>query len=229
MPNEPETQGELHAADAAAQSLHRDAQSPREDVWIVILAAGLSTRMGRPKPLLPARGTSLIRHVASAALRASSVSGIVVVCGTEEAAIRRELDGLPVAFTVNPQPGLGLSGSLAAGIRRIEELRGAAAVVLLGDQPDLRAETIDRAIGLYRETGCLAAQARYEGKPGHPVLLDRRLFPELLAVEGDVGARDVLALHRKDVRFVDSPGPMPVDLDTPQEYELWLRKTLKSK
>jgi molybdenum cofactor cytidylyltransferase len=189
-----------------------------DNVWILILAAGRSERMGRPKQLLPLAGESMVRYVAGKALQAQA-NPVAVVCGKTHAEVHQQLLDLPVALIQNPHPEAGLSSSLQAGVRFVTERRGQAAVILLGDQPGVRPDVIRRVIGTYRERGCKIAQARYADGSGHPVLFDRNLFPELLKLQGDIGAKEVLARHRADICRVDVPEPMPRDIDTPEQYE----------
>lgn len=189
-----------------------------DKVWMLILAAGLSRRMGRPKQLLPLAGESMIRHVAGRALRASA-GPVAVVCAKTQTEVHDQLSDLPVARIENPNPEAGLSSSLRAGIQFVMERQGEAAVILLGDQPGIRPDVIRRVIETYRNGRCSIVQARYMDRPGHPVLFGRRLFPDLVRLKGDVGAKEVLARHRFDIGWVDVPETMPPDIDTPEEYE----------
>ncbi len=197
-----------------------------DKVWVLILAAGGSERMGRPKQLLPLAGESMIRYVANRALHASA-HPVAVICGWTHAEVQQQLIDLPVTLIKNRNPEAGLSASLHAGVRFVMEQQGKAAVVLLGDQPGVQAEVIRRVIDTYRERNCKIVQARYTDRPGHPVLFDRLLFPDLLRLQGDVGAKEVLTRRRSDICWVDVPSPMPRDIDTPEEYEQVVKSMLE--
>jgi molybdenum cofactor cytidylyltransferase len=93
-----------------------------------------------------------------------------------------------------------------------------AAVVLLGDQPAISPAAIRAVVSTYEETGGPVVQAEYGGRPGHPVLFDRRIWPEIETVEGDVGARDILSVHPEWVTMVDVGGDPPLDVDTWGDY-----------
>jgi molybdenum cofactor cytidylyltransferase len=91
---------------------------------------------------------------------------------------------------------------------------------ILGDQPELDPMVIERLLNVYRETGAPIVQPRYHEGPGHPVLIDRSLFPELSALQGDIGARPVIQRYRELVQRVDVTGfSRPDDIDTWEDYE----------
>lgn len=184
----------------------------------VILAAGRSLRMGQPKLLLALEGKSLVRRVVENALR-SRLDEVLIVVGNEAARIRAEIDDCPVTIVENPLFAEGQSTSLRAGMGRIAP-DAAAAIILMADQPFVGPEIIDEIVGRYRQERCLIVAPEYDGQIGAPVLFDRRLFPELMAVSGDKGGRDVLRSHRAEVsivKFVASRAAR--DIDTWQEYE----------
>jgi molybdenum cofactor cytidylyltransferase len=184
----------------------------------LILAAGTSSRLGRPKQLLPLGDRTVLQHVVDAAA-AADLDDIIVVLGHRaaevEASIRLPRRGRVV---VNPEFGSGQASSLGAGLRALgEDTR--AAMVLLGDQPGVTLEAIGAVAAAYRRTGGPVVQASYRGRPGHPVLLDRGVWAEVEAVSGDVGARDLLAEHPEWVVPAVVPGDPPPDLDTWQDYQ----------
>jgi molybdenum cofactor cytidylyltransferase len=190
----------------------------------VVLAAGSSTRMGCPKQLLPLGDRPLLRHVVDAAL-ASCLDEVVLVLGHRAREIERGL-ALPaggrVRVAVNSDYARGQSGSLRLGLRSTSR-RAAAAAILLGDQPGVSARVIDRVVGAFRAAGGLAARPEYAtvGKrrlPGHPVLLARRIWPELDELRGDEGARALLAARPEWLLAVEMEGEPPGDIDTPADY-----------
>lgn len=189
-------------------------------IFGVLLAAGMSSRMGRPKQLLEWRGRPMVRHVAEQAL-ASRLSGLVVVTGADATAARAALVGLdgPVQTVENSDYAAGQAGSLRAGL---SVLPGSteAALVLLVDQPLVTPALIDAVLDAYEaDRSCLAVVPSYQGRRGNPVLLAAPLFAELASLAGDVGARAVLERHADRVCWLDVDDPAAVtDVDTPEAY-----------
>lgn len=183
----------------------------------VVLAGGTSSRLGRPKQLLDLGGRPVLQHIVDAA-REAGLDEIVVVLGHRAEEVAAALRLPPGARTVvNPGYAGGQSTSLLAGLEAAGPEIGAA-LVLLGDQPRVRPEAIRAVAEEYRRTGGPVAQASYRGLRGHPVLLDRRVWGELAALEGDVGARGLLARHPGWVVPVEVGGDPPEDLDTWEDY-----------
>lgn len=187
-------------------------------ITAVLLAAGSSSRLGRPKQVLPFRGRPLAQHAVDAAERAG-VDEIVVVLGHRANEVAGALRLPPIARpVVNPEYGEGQSSSLRAGLRAAHPA-ALAAVVLLADQPSVRPEAIVTVTRAYGRGAGPVVQATYGGRPGHPVLLDRSVWPEVDAVRGDIGARDLLAHHPEWVVEVEVEGEVPPDVDTWEDYE----------
>jgi CTP:molybdopterin cytidylyltransferase MocA len=184
-----------------------------ERFGVVVLAARVSRRLGRPKQLLDLGGRPLLQHALDAA-SAASPAQIVVVLGHLAPEIRASID-LPVgaAVTVNPEYATGQASSLRAGIDALGDAIGRA-VIVLGDQPRVTGNAI-RAVAL--APGPIA-RATYGGVPGHPVGFDRELWPELTAVDGDRGARDLLVRCASQVTAVELGGEPPSDVDTDEDY-----------
>jgi molybdenum cofactor cytidylyltransferase len=185
----------------------------------VVLAAGASTRMGRPKQLLPVAGRPLLQHVVDAAL-ASSLDEVIVVLGHRADEIEAALDLVGRARAVaNPDFAEGQITSLRCGVAAANAAARAVAI-LLGDQPSLRSEAIDDMVAAFLAAGARAARPVYTdagGRPGHPVLLAREIFHELESLRGDQGARALFAEQRPDVIEVGVAGEPPVDIDTPED------------
>lgn len=190
----------------------------RDRVGGVILAAGASSRMGRPKQLLRWRGRPLLEHVVDA-MAAAGLAETVVVLGRDAAAVAAAVT-LPegVRPLENPEHAAGQSTSLRAGLRALGP-GVAAAIVVLGDQPELAAECVRAVVEARRRGAGPVVQASYRGSPGHPVLLDRAVWPEVMAAAGDRGARDVLAAHPEWVHGVPVDRDPPRDIDTWEEYQ----------
>jgi molybdenum cofactor cytidylyltransferase len=185
-------------------------------VAAIVLAAGGSSRMGRPKALLPIATGTVLSTVVERTLR-GGVDRVVVVLGHEAEAVGAGA-GLPrdprLRIVVNAGWADGLSSSLAAGLG--ECLEADAALVVLGDQPGLEPATIGRLMEAWRKGAPIAAVGR-ERRVAHPVLFDRSLFAELRALRGDMGAREILRARAGDV--VRVPGAALRDLDTPSDYD----------
>ncbi len=185
-------------------------------VAAVILAAGRSTRMGGPNKLLAElNGKKLVRIVAEQAL-ASKASPVTVVTGHQAAEVRAALNGLDVRFVHNPDFAEGLATSVKAGIASLPESADGA-MICLGDMPLIDARLIDRLIEAFApDHGSLIVVPVAGGRRGNPVLWSRRFFPELLTLEGDFGARHLIASHAEAVAEVEVDGKSAfLDIDTP--------------
>lgn len=184
-------------------------------VAAVVLAAGRGTRMpGANKLLEPVGGVPVVRRVTEAAI-AAGAEPVLVVTGHDKGRVEAALDGLPVTVVDNPSYADGLSTSLAAGIGAVPpDCQGA--VVMLGDMPLVDAALVRRLMAAFAPAeGRLVAVPVVEGRRGNPVLWSRRFFPALAALEGDVGARSILAAHSEAVVEVESTGPgATLDVDT---------------
>ena len=179
----------------------------------VLLAAGLSSRMGTPKLLLPLAGKPLLAHCLGP-LRRSALREIVVVLGADAERVRREVSLEGTRVVVNTHFQEGMSSSIREG------LRGAppdteAFLVVLGDPPLVAAATIQALVARRGSARARILVPTYRGVRGNPVLFDSSLAAEMEAVRGDVGCRGVLAAHRAEVLEVpvDDPG-IRVDVDT---------------
>lgn len=183
----------------------------------VVLAAGLSRRMGRPKLLLPLDGRPLIRRTVEA-LAAARLADLVVVIPPESDALRAALDGLSVRFAVNPAPEAGQAGSVVAGVAALAP-GTTAALIALGDQPDLPHAVLSGLLERHRAAGAAIVAPRYREGRGNPVLFTAAVFPELLRLTGDQGARAIVDADAARVALVPFDLPMPRDVDTPEDYE----------
>jgi molybdenum cofactor cytidylyltransferase len=179
----------------------------------VILAAGRSTRMGPENKLLAdLNGKPIVRWVAEAAL-ASQARPVLAVVGHEAAEVKAALASLDARLVDNLDYATGLASSLRAGIRALPEAIDGA-LVLLGDMPRIAAAHLDQLIAA-SASGKIAVPV-HEGRSGNPVLWPARYFPELLALQGDAGAKRLLATHAADVHEVDlGTDGIFVDIDTP--------------
>jgi molybdenum cofactor cytidylyltransferase len=190
------------------------------NVAAIVLAAGRSTRMGGPNKLLAELdGKKLVRIVAEQAL-ASKASEVIVVTGHQADLVGQALAGLNVKFVRNPDFAGGLASSVKSGIGAVPDSADGA-VVCLGDMPLISAQLIDRLIETFEpDRGHLIAVPVSEGRRGNPVLWSRRFFRELMTLDGDIGARHLIAKHAEAVAEVPVEGDSAfLDIDTPQALE----------
>jgi molybdenum cofactor cytidylyltransferase len=189
-------------------------------VAAIILAAGRSTRMGGPNKLLAELGGKpLVRLVTEQAL-ASKAKDVIVVTGHQAELVEKVLHGLDVKFVRNPDFAQGLASSVKAGVAAVPG--GADGVVIcLGDMPMISAPLIDHLIEAFApDRGNLIAVPVSDNRRGNPVLWSRRFFNELMTLDGDVGARHLIAKHTEAVAEVPVEGfGAFLDIDTPQALE----------
>jgi molybdenum cofactor cytidylyltransferase len=182
-----------------------------------VLAAGFSSRLGQPKQLLELDGKPLLQHVVDAVTSARP-SETIVVLGHEAGAIADAI-ALPsgARAIVNPDHARGQSTSLLAGLAAVESTSVDAAVIVLGDQPRLTPDLVERAVDAFAGSDAAVVRSVYGGVPGHPVVIARSRWAELRALTGDSGARDVLdALG--PVLDIEMGSPL-ADVDTWEDYE----------
>lgn len=187
-------------------------------VGAIVLAAGASSRMGAAKQLFDVDGRSLVRRAAEAACDAGCAP-VVVVVGAQAERVRAALDGLGVAIAFNPGWREGIASSLRCGVEALPE-GVSAAIVLLCDQPAVSPGLLESLIRRRRESGRPIVACRYGSVTGVPALFARELFPQLLALEGDAGARSLLARAGDEVESVGFPDGA-FDLDTPEDWARW--------
>jgi molybdenum cofactor cytidylyltransferase len=183
----------------------------------VVLAAGRSTRMGGPNKLLERLGGRPLVRIAAEEALASRANEVIVVTGHQRAEVEKALADLPVRIVHNPDFAEGLGTSLKIGVTAVPA-DADGAIVCLGDMPQVDASLIDRLIGAFDpDRGALVVVPTFEGKRGNPVLWARRFFPDLMAIEGDVGARHLIGRYGEAAVEVpvDGKGAF-VDVDTPQ-------------
>jgi molybdenum cofactor cytidylyltransferase len=195
------------------------AESPRK-VAALLLAAGRSTRMGGPNKLLEEiRGKAIVRHAAEA-LAASRASPVVVVTGHEGERVASALLGLDIRRVHNSDYADGLSTSLKAGLAALPS-GSDAVVVALGDMPDVTGALIDRLVAVIDPArGALIAVPTRGGRRGNPVVWSRRFFDDLGRIEGDTGARHLIAQHNEAVVEVPVDDEAAFhDIDTPEALQ----------
>lgn len=183
----------------------------------IVLAAGRSRRMGRPKALLPLDDESFLERAIRVLRDGGCRAVIVVVSGEDEEVVRRaEQAGAKVV--VNRAPGAEQADSLRAALAEVEE-EAAAAAVLPVDHPLVQPHTVERLLAAFREHAAPIVRPTYRGVPGHPGIFARRLFRELADPELPRGAHSVIEAHADEVVDVPVHDPGVVaDIDTPDDY-----------
>jgi len=183
----------------------------------VVLAAGRSTRMGAINKLIAEIGGKPLVRIAAEQALASHASPVIVVTGHEREKVEAALAGLTVRFVHNPDYADGLGTSLKAGIAAVPK-EADGAIVCLGDMPQVDATLIDKLLAAFDpERGALVVVPSIDGRRGNPVVWSRRFFNDLMAVQGDVGARHLIASYVEAVVEVPVKGEAALtDVDTPE-------------
>jgi len=202
-------------------------QNPNAQVSAVILAAGTSSRMGQAKQLLPLGGTTVLARTIDN-VRSAGLVEMVLVLGASAEAIRRQLpqsllEGLKVV--VNQAYRQGMASSLRQGLSALDPQTGAA-LIILGDQPFVRPQTLHQIMAGYHRSGAQIVIPSHQGKRGNPVLLSRSVFPEVMALEGDTGCRAIFPNHLDAILKleVEDPGIL-LDIDNQDDYDRLMLST----
>jgi molybdenum cofactor cytidylyltransferase len=184
----------------------------------LILAAGESSRMGRDKALLTFRGKTFLETIA-ATLREAGIGRIAVVLGHHAEEIRRAVQLRGVEVVINAAYRLGQTSSLQAGLRALEAPDLEAVVLCLVDHPSVSAATVRRLIETFRTSAAPVVIPTHQGQHGHPVVISRALFAELLSLGPADGANTVIRRHHDAAQFleVDDSGIL-LDVDDDEIY-----------
>jgi molybdenum cofactor cytidylyltransferase len=182
---------------------------------IVILAAGGSSRLGRPKQLAPWGGRTLLRRAVETALE-SMARPVVVVLGSDAEKMKGQIAGLDAQVVINPIWQRGIGTSIRAGAAALADEKLDALALILCDQPLIDAPMIDRLIAELFSSGKSISTAAYAGTLGTPAVFGAALFGELLALGDDQGGKAILKRHAADVHAIELPAA-EVDLDTEED------------
>jgi molybdenum cofactor cytidylyltransferase len=181
---------------------------------ILILAAGSSSRLGLPKQLLQLDHKSFLRRIAERALSIHPAE-LAVVLGFESDRMKHELDDLPVQIVLNPDWKEGIASSIRHGVAALPSSIDAALIVLC-DQPFIPSSHFSQLISACSNDHRITATA-YEPSPGVPACFDRSLFPELLALTGDTGAKRIIGKRLQEVTSIPC-SEAGIDIDTLSDY-----------
>lgn len=189
----------------------------------VVLAAGMSKRLGEPKQLLPIENRVMIEVVIEKLLQVE-IDEIIVVLGHRAAEIKEVLAEKEVKIIYNPDYYLGQSTSLHSGLQAVS-IKADGILCMLGDLPLIKASTLDYLIAEFRQGDELIILPEYNGHRGNPVIFDHRLRTKMLEVSGDQGARQLLANYREQSKrvTVEDEGVI-FDIDTKDEYQKLVNK-----
>jgi molybdenum cofactor cytidylyltransferase len=200
-----------------------DGSGKQSGVSAVVLAAGMSRRMGTPKQLLRLAGETILERTLKN-VRDSQVSEIVLVLGFAADSVEKEIsadhvkmDRVKIVHNKDYQQGMGMS--LRTGLAAVDA-KSNAALIVLADQPFVSPETLDQLIACHQESKRQIIIPIYKGFRGNPVLLDRSVFAELQSLTGDVGCRAIFGSHTEDIRklAVEDVGIL-LDIDSQEEYQ----------
>lgn len=183
----------------------------------LLLAAGASRRFGegRQKLVQELNGLPVVRWSADSLL-AAPVDDVIVVVGSNDGPVREALKGCALRFVRTPAADEGMASSVAVGVAALSP-ETQAVLIALGDEPLAGRAPIERVVARYKEGGAAVVAPTFRGVRGHPVLFDRSMFPELLALTGDRGARGVADREPGRLALVDLDLPKPIDIDTPAD------------
>ena len=183
----------------------------------LVLAAGSSRRLGRPKQLLPFGGTTLLGWVVAQAEASPELDEVLVVLGHARQDIQASLTPSRARPIFAVEFSEGCAASYRAGLAAADP-RAEGALIALGDQPGVDTEAIGRVAAVWRAEGGDLVAASYQGVLGHPLVFGRRLFRELAALHGDKAAWKLLDRYADRVRAADLERPLPADVDTLADY-----------
>lgn len=191
----------------------------------VVLSAGESSRMGRPKALLPIDGQTFIEKIV-AALKQTKVGKIIVILGHNARELQSKISHLPVEILINTDYKLGQLSSLQLAVRNLQaDLECDGMLVHLVDHPYLAPALVEEMIRRFYETKKRIIVPKFHGKRGHPVIFSNALFDEILSAPMEEGAKAVVNAHRAETLEIETEEEgIAVDIDTPELYQQHVRR-----
>ena len=185
-------------------------------VSIAILAAGFSRRLGRPKQLLEFKGKSLLQWAIDAA-SATDTPEILLVVGESASAILERIEPGRASTVINERAVEGQSSSIVAAVEAADRRRSGT-LLMLGDQPGVTTDDLNRILTAFDGHSDSITMASWQGEARSPVIFGRAYDRELLSLTGDTGARPLVHRHLSSVQFVEFDRPVPIDIDTEEDY-----------
>src|SRR5262245_9835196 len=189
------------------------------NIGIVILAAGPSSRLGKPKQLLQYRGKSLLQNAIDAAVN-SSANSVIEVLGANAEQVAKEIDRSGINTVLNTEWAEGMASSVRNGLNELLFISPStdAAIFMVCDQPYISSDLINDLINTQKQTGRPIVTCNYGEAIGPPALFHKSLFNELMRLEGDVGARKIIQEHADEIATVSFPEGK-IDIDTLDDYD----------
>lgn len=206
--------------------------NPNQNIAVIVLAAGSSSRLGKPKQLLHYQGNTLIKQVIKTA-SAISKNKVIVVTGFLHQELDQELNAFPVMLVYNPDWEQGMGSSIRTGIKALQKLENSnqinAALFLLSDQPLITTAYLHQLIAqFYLHKNSMIAATSYAGTHGVPAVFDKSIFPELEQLSGKSGAQKIFKNHLQELitlPFEDAA----IDIDTKEDYQNLINPIKKNK
>lgn len=194
-----------------------------EHCAIVVLAAGMSSRLGSPKQLLAYKGKSLLQRAADAALQ-TSMRPVIVVVGANSDAVKKEMEGMNLEVAENEGWEEGMAASLRCGLATLLKMKpGADGIIfMVCDQPYITKSLLASLLEAQNETGLPIVASSYEDKLGTPALFHKSFFAELMELKGDTGAGKLIKQHEDLVTTIAFPKGN-IDIDTIRDYEVLIQ------
>ncbi len=191
---------------------------PTDSIGVILLAAGTSARLGEPKQLLRFRGETLLRRSAKIALAASN--RVIVTLGSRIEILRKEIEDLPVEIVENKDWATGMSGSIKVGLKKFldDADKVKAVIVMVCDQPFINENLLEKIITKFQETDSPIVACEYQNALGVPALFCKNLFPKLLALDAQTGAKRLIKKYHAQTAAISFPEGA-FDVDTPADYE----------
>ena len=189
-----------------------------DSIGIILLAAGASARLGEPKQLLRFQGETLLRRSVKVALAASN--RVIVTLGSRIEILRKEIEDLPVEIVENKDWATGMSGSIKVSLKKFldDADKVKAVIVMVCDQPFVNEKLLEKIITKFQETGSPIVACEYQNAIGVPALFHKNLFPELLALDAQTGAKQLIKKYHALAAAISFPEGA-FDVDTPADYE----------
>ena len=186
---------------------------------IIILAAGASTRLGKPKQLLQHRGKTLLAHAINEAVN-SNADAVVVVLGKDANLFKKDIDERKIRVAINSSWEEGMASSLRLGMDTLlnDKPYIDAVIFMVCDQPHISSSILNELIITQQKTTKQIVTSNYGDSMGPPALLHKKYFEELMKLSGDAGARKIIQKNMNDVATILFPEGN-IDIDTEEDYE----------
>jgi len=196
----------------------------KKNFGIVLLAAGSSSRLGRPKQALPFDGKTLLQHTKEIAADAD-VASIIVVLGANAELLQKDISTTGVRTILNDHWAEGMASSITCGVKDLlAQNSGVEGLVLMVcDQPYVTASLINELITVHQNTAKPIVTCSYADTFGPPTFFHKSLFPELMELTGDVGARSIIKKYTDNVEVIPFPEGV-TDVDTEADYEKVIKR-----